>query len=308
MDLFWFRDLAILAETGNFSQAAKLANITQPALSRRVKAIEDWVGTVLVDRSSRPVRLTLAGQQMLEAGWQALSRIESERDLVCATLSNPDKYVVIFSTQHSIGWRFYPSWLQALEKAFGPIMSRLRADDLPNCIEDLRNGEADFVIAFESDFSLSIPASSNFESLSIGTDALIPVCKTASDGSPMFDLDEDHGLPIPYLRFGETAPIGQHVDRLLRARNHHDRLKVVYENSMSGALRIRARDGTGVAWLPRSLIKPDLDAGLLTLAGKAEWSVRLDIRLHRLKTKVNPLPNKIWEFLSLQDNEPLMAN
>ncbi|MDB9702567.1 hypothetical protein OAA86_00530 [Rhodospirillales bacterium] len=43
----------------------------------------------------------------------------------------------------------------------------------------------------------------------------------------------------------------------------------MYKNSMAGALRIRARDGDGVAWLPLSLVKPDLDASLLARAGNA---------------------------------------
>ena len=49
--LQWFKDLGRLALTGNFSQAAHLNNISQSAFSRRIKALEEWVGTPLVDRS-----------------------------------------------------------------------------------------------------------------------------------------------------------------------------------------------------------------------------------------------------------------
>ena len=62
--------------TGNFSQAAELSNISQPAFSRRIKTLEAWVGVTLIDRSRQPVKLTEAGTQMLEAGLQALTRIE----------------------------------------------------------------------------------------------------------------------------------------------------------------------------------------------------------------------------------------
>ena len=64
-----------LARTGHFSRAAELSHISQPAFSRRIKAIEDWVGVALVDRSRHPVTLTSAGSQMLEAGRQALERL-----------------------------------------------------------------------------------------------------------------------------------------------------------------------------------------------------------------------------------------
>lgn len=308
MDILWFKDLGMLAETGNFSQAAERMNVSQPAFSRRIRALEAWVGTDLVDRKKHPVRLTPAGKQMLEAGEQAIVRVLSERQHVRETLAQPDRYVVKFATQHSIGWRFYPAWLQAFENAFGPIMSRLRADDLPNCIEDLKKGEVDFVISYQSDFSVSISRFPALESIEIGRDRLVPVCKRNSEGQPMFDLDDPQGTPIPFLRFGPTAPIGAHVDPLLRARNLNERLNVVYENSMAGALRVRARDGGGVAWLPKSLVQPDLDAGFLTVTGKPNLAIALQIRLHRLDTNTNPLTQEIWRFLAARENDHLITH
>jgi DNA-binding transcriptional LysR family regulator len=40
MELIWFEDYLALAETLNFSRAAELRNITQPAFSRRIRALE----------------------------------------------------------------------------------------------------------------------------------------------------------------------------------------------------------------------------------------------------------------------------
>ena len=61
MNFSWFKDLVHLASTGNFSRAAELSNISQPAFSRRIKALEEWVGTTLVERTRQPVTLTPAG-------------------------------------------------------------------------------------------------------------------------------------------------------------------------------------------------------------------------------------------------------
>lgn len=306
MDFSWFRDLANLSKTGNFSQAAVLGHVSQPALSRRIKALEAWVGTALVDRSRHPVKLTEAGRQMLEVGLQSIARIETERSQIREALAQPDRYVVTFATQHSIGWRFYPTWLQALETAFGPIMSRLRADDLPNCIDALKKGEVDFVISYESDVAPSMVRFPSLESLTIGQDKLIPVCKGRRDGAPLFDIDAAPPTAIPYLQFGPTAPIAQHIEPLLEARGFKNRLQVVYENSMAGALRVRARDGAGVAWLPQSLVQPDLEGGLLTLAGRPDWSIDLQICLHRLTANANPLTRKIWTFLALREGVSLV--
>ena len=75
---------------------------------------------------------------------------------------------------------------------------------------------------------------------------------------------------------------------------------------MAGALRIRARDGLGVAWLPRSLVESDIDSGLLTLAGDKPWWIDLEIRLHRLRDERNRLLLRIWRFLAAREGDSLV--
>ena len=259
------------------------------------------MGALLVDRSHQPVTLTEAGNQMLEAGLQSLSRIERERSLILEAQSLPDKYVVTFGAQHSIGWRFYPAWLQALEEAYGPFLSRLRADNLPNCMRDLKRGDVDFVVAYQDANSAPTGA---FESVVIGGDQLVPVCKPDADGRPVFGFDTPD-IEMPYLRFDDTAPIGSMLKPLLDAKNLTGRLHTVYENSMAGALRIRARAGDGVAWLPKSLVKPDLDSQLLVRTGDPDWAVNLEIRLFRDLHHSNRLTRSIWSFLEVRQDVSL---
>ncbi len=302
MDVSLFRDLERLNQTGNFSQAAALGNLSQPAFSRRIKSLETWVGTLLVDRSRQPVRLTEAGHQILDAGLQALNRIEQERSQILEAQALPDRYIVTFGAQHSIGWRFYPTWLQALEGAYGPILSRLRADDLPNCLQDLENGHVDFVVAYGS----RPPAPQDSPtSILIGADRLIPVSKPAPDGTPMFDF-RHADAETPFLRFGNAAAITALLEPTLTAHKLERRLRTVYENSMAGALRMRARAGDGVAWLPETLVAPDLEAGLLVPTGPDTWQVALDIRLHRNEARTNHTTRAIWTFLEQLPEGSLM--
>ncbi len=311
MDISRFRDLHRLQQTGNFSQAAELGNLSQPAFSRRIKSLEAWVGVSLVDRSRQPVRLTSEGVQLLEAGLQALARLESERSLILEAQSLPDKYVVTFGAQHSIGWRFYPSWLQAFEDTYGPILSRLRADDLPNCLRDLRNGDVDFVIAYDRPENPLVHQHTDratpYDAVKIGKDRLIAVCKPDSNGAPIFDFRTGN-VEMPFLRFGDNAPIGKHLETLFETRQLGRRLRTVYENSMAGALRIRARDGNGVAWLPESLVAQDIASGILVRTGDPDWSVNLDITLLRNKGHTNRLTRAIWSFLEVRRAVPLLPN
>ena len=304
MDITLFRDLDRLRQTGNFSQAAVLSNLSQPAFSRRIKALEGWVGALLVDRSRQPVRLTDAGHQMLEAGLQAVARIERERGQILEAQSLPDKYVVSFGAQHSIGWRFYPAWLQVLEDAYGPILSRLRADDLPNCLRDLEQGDLDFVVAYTAVGDK--PPKGELDTVVIGHDRLIAVCKPGSDGRPLFDFAKT-GVEMPYLRFGDAAPVGSLLGPMLERYALNAQLRTVYENAMAGALRIRARAGDGVAWLPESLVAPDIESGQLVRTGSRDWQTNLHIRLFRHPGHSNRHTRAIWSFLQVREGVPLVS-
>src|SRR5215213_10827464 len=73
--------LAAIVEEGGFERAAQRLNITQSAVSQRLRALEAQVGTVLIVRS-RPLRPTSAGNLLLKHTRQMrLLRADVERDL-----------------------------------------------------------------------------------------------------------------------------------------------------------------------------------------------------------------------------------
>ena len=66
MDCKWLEDFLALSQHGNYSQAAAQRHITQPALSRRIKALEEVLGVPLFDRTTTPVTLMFLGRAALQ--------------------------------------------------------------------------------------------------------------------------------------------------------------------------------------------------------------------------------------------------
>jgi LysR family transcriptional regulator, benzoate and cis,cis-muconate-responsive activator of ben and cat genes len=64
-----------LAEELNFSRAAERLHIAQPALSQQIRALEDRIGAQLVDRTTRPLRLTEAGHYLATEARQILGSL-----------------------------------------------------------------------------------------------------------------------------------------------------------------------------------------------------------------------------------------
>ncbi len=82
MELKWLEDFLSLADSGSFSRSAEQRHVSQPAFSRRIRALEAWLGVALVDRSTFPTRLTEAGEAFKGPAADLINRLHAARALV----------------------------------------------------------------------------------------------------------------------------------------------------------------------------------------------------------------------------------
>ena len=80
MDLRQLRYFVAVATTRNFTRAAELMHIAQPPLSRQIQLLEEELEVQLVQRNSRPVRLTEAGRLFYEQSLQVLQRVDQMKN------------------------------------------------------------------------------------------------------------------------------------------------------------------------------------------------------------------------------------
>jgi DNA-binding transcriptional LysR family regulator len=84
MELRQLRHFVAVAETNNISRAAQKLFLTQPALSRQIKALEDEIGQCLLERSAHSIRLTPAGAALLPEARELLQRADAMLERVRA--------------------------------------------------------------------------------------------------------------------------------------------------------------------------------------------------------------------------------
>lgn len=80
MDLRQLRYLVALAEERSFTRAAAREHVAQPALSQQIRRLEDELGIALVERTTRSVSITDAGQLLLDRARRVLAEVEAARD------------------------------------------------------------------------------------------------------------------------------------------------------------------------------------------------------------------------------------
>ena len=82
LELRYLRSIVAIAETGSISKAGKRLNLSQPALSHQMKALEENLGVELFQRKSNPLRLSPAGERLLTTAYEVERLVmQCERDV-----------------------------------------------------------------------------------------------------------------------------------------------------------------------------------------------------------------------------------
>lgn len=298
MNLSWLEDFMALVASGNFSRAAEERHMTQPAFSRRIRALEEWLGTDLFDRSSQPARLTPAGEWFRDAAHDLMARvarIPGEAKAVAETHST----TLRFAATHALSFTFLTGWLHGLEArtAIGPIT--LVSDVLARCEALLLQSQVQFVLSHAHPESSSELMAQAFPSVRIGSDQLIPVSIPDSVGQPRYQLARATAAsPIALLSYSPESGLGRILREVRGAALERDHVHSVFTAHLASVLRTMALDGRGLAWLPQSLISEDLATGRLVAAAAKEWVIELEIRLFRDKVPLGKAAEDFWKVVS----------
>ncbi|ACB97013.1 LysR family transcriptional regulator [Beijerinckia indica] len=296
MDTGWIEDFLKLAEEGNFSRAAEARNLSQPAFSRRIKGLEEWVGTVLIDRDTHRIALTEAGVAFRAVAEEVLRRLALGRD-EAREIGTTQANTLRFAATHALSTTFFPDWLRTFEDQEDVGTISLIADNMQACERLMLEGRVDLLLCHHHPAASHKLDQSGFRSMALGEDILIPVCVPDAQNRPRFPLPGSDREPLPFLEFDERSGMG----RILAASEVITRsdasLRPVFRSHLASALLRMARDGKGVAWAPLSLCAPDLAAGRLVRAGGEQWSVPLEIRLFRPRARRSAVVEAFWNRL-----------
>jgi DNA-binding transcriptional LysR family regulator len=295
MEIKWLEDFLSLVDTRNFSRSAEARFTTQPAFSRRIKALEEWLGATLFDRSKHPVALTPAGEQFRPIAEEVLRRLLQGREDVRQTSENIES-VIAFSATHSLSLTFFPNWIKQTEEHSGVLRTRLDSNQVANCVQALLRGECHFMLCHTHPL-VEVPlADEFFTSLKVGEDRLLPVSAPDTEGRPVHALPGTLENPLSYLSYADTSAIGRAVELVMIGRSDKPVLNRVFESHLAGVLKAMCQEGRGLAWLPESQIEDSLNAGRLVLAGDDSWVIPVEITLFR---SIDPLPRAAEEFWAL---------
>jgi len=148
LDVKQLRVLKAVAEHGSFSAAAEALSYTQPAISQQIAALERSAGAMLVDRTSRGVRLTDAGRALVDHAHVVLARLaaaEAELDAIAGVRGGRVR-LASFPTASAA---LLPPALARFTERHPDVELTFLEKEPEDAIQMLRAGELEVAIVFE---------------------------------------------------------------------------------------------------------------------------------------------------------------
>jgi LysR family nitrogen assimilation transcriptional regulator len=286
MDFRQLRYFVAVATHGSMAAAGRAIHVSQPALGEKIRQLEDELGVPLLERHSRGVRLSAAGERFLEHAGRILGQIDAaRRDIARFAQTQPLRLSLGLNPTAS-RWRAVD-----LLGAFGPSAQVLLREGMSNEVQtDVAAGRLDAGFCYD-------PPAGPYHVREVGKEPLYLV-------GPARLVQSSTDLPFRELeRYSLVLDSGFNVLRSSleeTARRHRIRLKVAYEVEpvvLKRRLLLRHDQCTVV---PHALFADEIAGGILKARRIVEPRLRRRLCLiyrqdlapalvHLLRTRLLPL-------------------
>ena len=291
-----FEDFIALVRAGSFVRAAELRHVTHPAFGRRIRALEDWAGVALVDRSRSPISLTSQGEAVFSMACQVVEQVERVRRQISHSGTGAAECLRI-ATGRSLAGGLVADWIARLRKGRKPVLPadgriEIATGMMADMSAMLADGRADLLCCYEHPALSTLLEPGAYRYMTLATDKLVPVSQAASRGRARHGL-EAAGASIPLISYRGGLAMARIVGDRLESMPY-PLVPAIGCDSLDAA-RAAALHGLGVAWLPWSMVAGDCRRGQLIVLGGTNEQIAFEVRLYRPAGRLSPTAEAVWE-------------
>jgi DNA-binding transcriptional LysR family regulator len=278
----------------SFSRAAEAHHVSQPSASQAVHVLEERLGTRLIDRSKRPLELTVAGEIYYDGSRKLLDSFHRLEDRVRQVENNKVAGRLRVAAIYSVGLLQMDAYVRRFEELHPAVdlqLEYLHPDDVYARVlsEEATMG----LVSFPRDGGeISCIAWQEQEMvLAVSAQHRLAECKTVSPA----ELTGEN-----FVAFTAELTVRRQIDRWLRRAKVS--VSVVHEFDNIETIKRAVEIGSGVTILPEPTIRREIEFGSLCairLSG-VQWRRPLGIVHRRHKT----LSTAAKRFVELLHEEP----
>jgi len=242
-----------VARIRSFSQAAEANKVTQSAVSQIVSQIEKRLGVQLVDRSTRPLRLTDEGQRFYR-GCQEL--VQCYNELTESVREAPDQQPIVrVAAIYSVGLRDMHRYIEHFQELQPGGIIQIDYH-LPGKVhERVLDGTVDMgLVSFAKN-------TRDLIALPWRDEQIVLAC---APGHPLSGLDSVSPSALSghdFVALDKGLVVRREIDRFLREHNVAFRVALEFDNIENTKKAVE--EGAGIALLPEPTLRPEVQSGVL---------------------------------------------
>ncbi len=245
-DLFQLRCFLAVADELHFGRAAERLHMTQPPLSRQIQLLEHAVGARLLERTSRSVRLTVAGQGLYQDAQQLLRLAERAADTARRTEKGQMGRVIVGYTAVT-GYALMPELVASASKALPDIEIVLQEMVTSGQLQALQDRRID--IGFVRPVSGPVPL--NYRQVASEPMRLAIPSRHPLARKRTIRLEDMHGVPLVMFSRTEGRYFHDMIVNLFAATGVQPRF--IHDIAQTHTIMALVRKGLGLAIVPDSV-------------------------------------------------------
>lgn len=247
-----------VVEAGSFNLAAERLHLSQPAISKQIKAMEAELGVQLLLRSARGVELTPVGRQIHRMARRALA-VEEGCQRAAEAWKGEEKGRLVVGAGLTLILFTLPPVIQAFRERVPGVQLEVVTGDSRESLGRLLSFQVDVALV-----TSPVPHP-EVQPIPLFIDPLVVV---AAPGIPLPQTIPDLG-DAPLIAFRRGSGIRQYVDQVLEGRGA--RPQVAMEFDSIEAIKTMAGLGLGLALLPLSAVREEVAHGRLAMIRLPDW-------------------------------------
>ena len=272
-----------IAKAGNFTRAARVLHVSQPALTVQIRELEQSLGVRLLDRNTRTVKLTRMGEQLSPVVERILREVEGvvhhAHDMAAGIRGS-----VSVAAIPSVCAMILPKIIAAFQRENTGISVSLRDVTSQKVLAMVKNEEVDFGIGSFADGDAAI------ETTPLFTDHMRVVVTRESPLARQRTVRLKDLVNVPLILMDPQTSVRMLVDRAFESIGHFPApaYEVTYMSSAVGMVRA----GLGVAFLPSAGLEISEMSGLASRPVNHPGLTRRIAAVQRAKRQLSPAAAK----------------
>ena len=287
-----------IVEVGSFTRAGARLNLSQPAISQHIRALEEQVGVPVLLRVGKRARPTPAGEVLLQCAQQVLDKIEDVQR-VLADQSEGRAGIVRIGSGDAACHHLLPGVLKEFMSRFPKVHLHMATGHSGLTIMRILNGDLDIGL-------VTLPVEAEKVRMSeLGRDELVAIVPPQHPWAGRRRVRATDFAGQPVILYERQSPMTDMVLNFLleegvfpRVSMEVDRLTLVKE---------MVRNGLGIAVVPRWAVRDELAAGMLSAVSLGKSGLSRAWGLVCLDHGQRPATFKALVRLCVERVPPLLA-